>query len=96
MKRVLCLLFFVLSVQFYFTACKTQTNTIETDEAIAKRSFVKKETITVGATPVRYGDFEQELIINGKNDVLFLYEALDKLRFVVERTNAWLDAFKTI
>ncbi len=33
---------------------------------------------------------------NGKNDVSFLDEALYKQRFVVERTNAWLDAFKAI
>lgn len=33
---------------------------------------------------------------NGKNDVSFLDEALYKERFVVERTNAWLDAFKAI
>ena len=33
---------------------------------------------------------------NGKNDVSFLDEALYKERFVVERTNAWLDAFKAL
>ena len=33
---------------------------------------------------------------NGKNDVSLLDEALYKERFVVERTNAWLEAFKAI
>ena len=33
---------------------------------------------------------------NGKNDVSFLDESLYKERFVIERTNAWLDAFKAI
>lgn len=33
---------------------------------------------------------------NGKNDVSFFDELLYKQRFVIERTNAWLDAFKAI
>ena len=33
---------------------------------------------------------------NGKNDVSFLDHLLYKQRFVIERTNAWLDAFKAI
>jgi len=33
---------------------------------------------------------------NSKNDVSFLDESLYRECFVVERTNAWLDAFKVI
>jgi transposase len=33
---------------------------------------------------------------NGKNDVSFFDDQLYKHRFVIERTNAWLDAFKAI
>ena len=33
---------------------------------------------------------------NGKNDVSFFDDILYKQRFVIERTNAWLDAFKAI
>jgi len=33
---------------------------------------------------------------NGKNDASLLDELLYKKRFVIERTNAWLDAFKAI
>jgi transposase len=33
---------------------------------------------------------------NGKNDVSFFDDQLYKQRFVIERTNAWLDAFKAI
>jgi len=33
---------------------------------------------------------------NGRNDVSFFDDELYKQRFVIERTNAWLDAFKAI
>ena len=33
---------------------------------------------------------------NGKNDISFLDHLLYKQRFVTERTNAWIDAFKAI
>lgn len=51
----------------------------------------------------RNGLFKHDIFVNiennkrnGKNDVSFLDEALCNKRFVVERTNAWLDAFKVI